>query len=992
VWAAEGRLVGAGDRWPFPAPDAEHLPLWYVCSVSAEADLVNKLGSAFPSLSGPEGAARVESLGLYTASVWRAGPEGLAQRGVTVPPQIHQALVPTAAQVSQARQGGTTFLCHLRRGIANDANYVGVIRALATLYAQASSSRHQAQAQALAGSRESIDVSASGVLQELPPELPGEPDAAAVESLGPGSTIAGYEILDQLGEGAMGRVFKARQASLDRLVALKVLNPSLAREDPTFVDRLQAEAKAGAKLAHQNVVGVIDQGKCPRSGIQYVAFEFVDGVTAKDLLAQRPGRVMPEGEALALALAVAEALVCAETHGMIHRDVKPENILVGRDGIPKLADLGLAKARREREDESQDPAGVIVGTPQFMAPEQALGVEECDIRADLFSLGITIFRLVTGRFPYESDSVIGIMTLQMTNDVPDPRTLNPRVGAGTAQVLRGLCARERDDRYPSAKAAALDLRRVLGSKAPLGPKEAHSQTQGQAQGDEIQVRASFAGLEAIEVEEAPPSLDEPGQAVWRYEQSGNPIYLEQALRLYSQVEASNVPALSATGKAGQGRVFLLQGELSRAEKLSRFAFQDDPSCRPALEVIADGERYGIGILYRVLLNRMGGLAAEGRAKAAIDVHSHIAREHPKEPYHHLIMAVLANRVSEDKKAHLRSIQLAWALYPSSQNPDLRLGHGMDVACVELLVDYGRGALLSNNQTLMAHSVQGTDDKTNLFAGSLKMAIGLCHARLSQDVTPLEAKQLRLSIARALTGLQYFEAARAMLGKVGKFPPNAVREQTLLEQEKGRIQRYLAAKSSAVRPQAGAYPCAATRLLKSRLEGRRKAVVKRCEEHEQELVEIKGRIGRKADDLGEVREELQSAAIQAGIDDPFAPIDALRAELAATESELAAAASEGDAGAGGGGLFGMLKGAAMKAGGMAKQGQLKLKIGQLKSKLESACAVPGELAVERLTSYEFGVHLHEDVRRARHLKASLDFHRAEEAELGTRLQRIAELLG
>ena len=958
--------------------------------MSPEADLVTQLGRSFPSLSGPAGAGRVESLGLYTASVWKAGVDGLLARGVQVPAPIHQALVASAAQVSQSRQGGTTFLCHLRRGVADDAKYVGMIRALATLYAQAASARHQAQAQTLAGSHESLDLSASGILQSLPPKLPGEPDAAAVESLGPGSAIAGYEILDQLGEGAMGRVFKARQASLDRLVALKVLNPSLALEDPTFVDRLQEEAKAGAKLAHPNVVGVIDQGKCPRSGIQYVAFEFVDGVTAKELLAQRPGGVMPQGEALALALAVAEALVCAESHGMVHRDVKPENILIGRDGIPKLADLGLAKARREREDERQDPEGMIVGTPQFMSPEQALGVEECDIRADLFSLGITIFRLVTGRFPYESDSVIGILTLQMTNDVPDPRTINPSVGAGTAQVLRWLCARERDERYPSAKAAAHDLRRVLNGKPPLGPREAHSQVQQANQTGAIQVRASFAGLEAVEVEEAPPSLDEPGQAVWRYEQSGNPKYLEDALRLYRQVEASSVPALSATGKAGQGRVFLLQGEVAGAEKLSRFAFQDDPSCRPALEVIADAERYGQGVLYRVSLNRLSGLASEGRTQAAANVHAHIAREHPKEPYHHLVMAVLANQVSSDGKAHLRSLQLAWALYPSSQNPDLRLGHGMDVACVELLVDYGRGALLSNNPTLIAHSIEGTDDKTNLFAGALKMAIGLCHARLSQEVTPLETKQLRLSIARALTGLQYFDAARAMLGTVGKFPPNAVREETLADQEKGRVQRYLGSKNAAIRPQPGPYPCAATRLLKARLEGRRKSVGKYCSEHEAELLELKERISREADELSDVREEIQAGAIQSGLDDPFEPIEALRAELAAVSAELESVASGSDGG-GGGGLLGMFKDAAKKAGGLAKQGQLKLKIGQLKSKLEAATKAPGALVIERLIGHEFGVHLQKDVRRARHLKASLEFHRAEEAELETRLQRIAELL-
>jgi serine/threonine protein kinase len=954
-----------------------------VTAESQEAELIAQLGKSFPSLGGPEGAKRIEGLGLYTAGAWAAGAEGMQARGVQIPTDVHAALAAIAGRVKQARRGGTTFLCHVRRGMADDVKYVDVIRNLATLFTQPSG----AGAVSTASGAHPAVTHASGAHPAV------TPTSQALVALGPGSSIAGYKIVEQIGEGAMGRVFKARQESLDRLVALKVLKPSLAEEDPTFIQRLQEEAKAGAKLAHKNVVGVIDQGKCPRAGVQYVAFEFVDGVTARSLLAQRPGQVMPEGEALSIALAVAEALDCAEANGMIHRDVKPENILIGKDGIPKLADLGLAKAKREREDDSQAPDGMIVGTPQFMAPEQALGIDECDIRADLFSLGITIYRLITGRFPYESTSVIGIITLQMDNDVPDPRSVNPAVSAGTAQVVAALCARERDHRYPTARAAVLDLQRVLSRKPPLGPKEAGVKTSYQNRGkgtDEIRVASqAISNLEAVEVADAPPAMDEPSQAIWRYERSGNPKYLDDAQRLYKQVATSTAPALAAMGTAGQGRVYLLLGEPPRAEELARFAFQNDPECRLALEVVADAERIGKRAPYAISITRMSALVATNRAKAAMAVGAQIATDHPKEPLHHLALSVLAKNAG-DEAGYLRSLQLAWALYPTLVNTDQPLGSLLDLACSELLIDYGRGALLSGKPDLIAHSIQNIDDKGNLFAGALQMAVGTCNLALAgPPLEPADANRLRLTRARALTGLQYFAAAKQALSGVAPFPASAPREAKLLEQEKVRVSRYLSSKSSSIQPQAGAFPCKALRNLRDRIEQRLKTITERSAHQDKELVEIHEKIAQMADDNPAVKSEVINAARELSVDNPFEDMDALKAELDAVEKELRGVGSGPDDS--GGGLFSMLKGAAKKAGDLAKQGQLKLKASQLNSKLTAARAIPGERVLGKLSSYSFTTEiLLKHVRRGRHLGASLKFHRSEEKALLARLERVKQL--
>ena len=220
---------------------------------------------------------------------------------------------------------------------------------------------------------------------------PAGRDQGAPGTAGAGLQIPGYESLGRIGQGAMGVVFKARQVSVDRLVAIKVLRDEAAR-DREYIERFRREARVAAKLSHNNIVGVIDAGEA--DGRHYFVMEYVEGTTVQDELDR--GKAYDEKAALGIALAVARALEHAHERGLIHRDIKPANILLTRDGNIKLADLGLARMAAD----VQGTAGVAAGTPYYISPEQARGQADVDIRTDIYSLGATLYHMVTGRVPY----------------------------------------------------------------------------------------------------------------------------------------------------------------------------------------------------------------------------------------------------------------------------------------------------------------------------------------------------------------------------------------------------------------------------------------------------------------------------------------------------------------------------------------------------------------------------------------------------------------
>lgn len=287
-------------------------------------------------------------------------------------------------------------------------------------------------------------------------------------------SVQGYEVLGVLDESGSGKLYKARQVSLDRLVALKIL-PAADASDPAFVERFRNEAKAVSTLRHPNVVAVCDQGT-DAAGTHYVAFEYVEGPTGETLVTRLTA--LPERDALELCYGVALALACAEEHKIVHRDVQPANMLVTKEGVPKLIELGLAK---RSGDIASTAVGKLLKNAHYVSPEQALGLGELDTRSDLYALGICLYRFVTGRFPFEGTDGLTIVTRHVNEDVPDPRDVNPQVSEGVAKLIAGLSSRDPADRYPSARAACLDFTRVCDGQEALGPLGAEEAARGAPQ-------------------------------------------------------------------------------------------------------------------------------------------------------------------------------------------------------------------------------------------------------------------------------------------------------------------------------------------------------------------------------------------------------------------------------------------------------------------------------------------------------------------------------
>ncbi len=277
--------------------------------------------------------------------------------------------------------------------------------------------------------------------------------------VGAGHRVAGFELVRKLGQGAMGSVYLARQVTMDRLVALKVLPPRLAT-DSSYVDRFLREARASAKLSHANVVQGIDAGE--ESGLYYFAMEYVEGRTCQKIIEEKGP--LPEKQAVSIARQVASALEHAHVHGLVHRDVKPDNIMLDETaGTVKLCDLGLAKSRGEA---GQTGGGIAVGTPHYISPEQARGGEDVDIRADIYGLGATLYAMVTGRTPFDGPPA-AVLSKHLTETCPAPRDLNHKISAGLDAVIRKMMARHRTHRYMNPKELRSDLERLEAGKNPL---------------------------------------------------------------------------------------------------------------------------------------------------------------------------------------------------------------------------------------------------------------------------------------------------------------------------------------------------------------------------------------------------------------------------------------------------------------------------------------------------------------------------------------------
>lgn len=281
-----------------------------------------------------------------------------------------------------------------------------------------------------------------------------DPFQDAVASLS-GQTIHDYHLDRLLGRGAMGVVFLAKQVSLGRTVAVKILHPRFGK-DPVFLERFQREAHSAARLSHPHIVQVFDYGV--DKGYSFIASEYVDGGTVAARI-ERKGVVEPT-EATGMILQACEGLVAAHKQGIVHRDIKPDNLmLTNRNRSVKITDFGLAKMVETSPDAEATSSGMIVGTPYYMSPEQARG-HDLDHRSDIYSLGITYYHMVTGQVPFDAESIIGIMLKHISAERPDPLAINPSLPGAVGEVIRHMIAQRPEDRYQTAAEAIPDLRHL----------------------------------------------------------------------------------------------------------------------------------------------------------------------------------------------------------------------------------------------------------------------------------------------------------------------------------------------------------------------------------------------------------------------------------------------------------------------------------------------------------------------------------------------------
>lgn len=265
--------------------------------------------------------------------------------------------------------------------------------------------------------------------------------------------IEGYQLREKLGQGAMGTVYKAKQVRMDRFVAIKVLQPELAA-NATIKQRFLQEARASARLNHPNVITGIDAGEV--DGLCYFAMEYVEGKTLQQLVKERGA--MDERQALEAVLQVAKALEHAEKLSLVHRDVKPDNIMITRDRQVKLLDLGLAKVRAAEDIGSAK--GMAVGTPNYISPEQAMGRQDIDTRSDIYSLGVTLYFLLTARVPFEGPPEV-VMYRHIHEPPPHPRNFRPDLQETTSTLLYNMMAKRPEDRPASAAQLVSDLEHLL---------------------------------------------------------------------------------------------------------------------------------------------------------------------------------------------------------------------------------------------------------------------------------------------------------------------------------------------------------------------------------------------------------------------------------------------------------------------------------------------------------------------------------------------------
>jgi serine/threonine-protein kinase len=276
--------------------------------------------------------------------------------------------------------------------------------------------------------------------------------------------IGKYDIIRQIGKGAMGEVWLAHNPNLDIPVAIKTLPGALIAADPKYVRRFLKEAKTAAKINNSNVVRIYDADSF--QNIYYIVMEYVEGGTLSELLESRGG-TLPVMDALPILIGVTEGLAAAAERDIVHRDIKPDNIMLTKDGTPKLADLGLSRQMSDAGRSSLTNAGMILGTPFYVAPEQVQDSTNVDARTDLYSLGATFYRAVTGRVPFEGNTPLEIMMAHCSDPLPPPDSINPQLTHSVCAVIETMMEKDPADRYQTPRELLQDLNALHWQKAEV---------------------------------------------------------------------------------------------------------------------------------------------------------------------------------------------------------------------------------------------------------------------------------------------------------------------------------------------------------------------------------------------------------------------------------------------------------------------------------------------------------------------------------------------
>jgi len=313
--------------------------------------------------------------------------------------------------------------------------------------------------------------------------------------------VGNYLLVEKLGAGGMGAVYRARRAADDEVVALKILPRSRAT-DEEFLTRFEQEARAAFELSHPNIVRALDMGQA--DGYHYIAMEYVDGRDLFSMLEEH-GK-LAVSQAIDIAVQMAAALEHAHEARLVHRDIKPDNILIDKSGMAKLTDLGLVMEEAPAGGKPRiTKRGLAMGTPFYFSPEQARGEEDIDIRSDIYALGATLYEMVTGKPPFEGENAAQVMLQHIQEQVISPKDIDRSLPDGLCRVIEKMMAKDREDRYQDPTELLEDLRRLQAGEEPantdLKPWE---QTVRKAGGPKIKkTRSKLAPVNFSDVPQAP---------------------------------------------------------------------------------------------------------------------------------------------------------------------------------------------------------------------------------------------------------------------------------------------------------------------------------------------------------------------------------------------------------------------------------------------------------------------------------------------------------